>query len=79
MKHGTPFRAANMMAQALAALAAMFAPGTSGFTAAIAGMKYEGRGKGRARYHDGGGTAAAKRAAVKARNVKRFRATSKGK
>ena len=79
MKHGTPFRAATMMAMALASIAQMFAPGTSGFTAAIAGMKYEGRGKGRARYHDGGGTAAAKRAAVKARNVKRHRAHCKGK
>lgn len=79
MKHGTPFRAASLMAAALAAVAQMFAPGTSGFTAAIAGVKYEGRGKGRARTHNNGGTAAAQRAAVKARNVKRHRAHCKGK
>ena len=78
MKHGTPFRAAQMMALAIASMAQTFGAGTALFQNALAGMKYEGRGKGRARNHDGGGTARAKRAATKARNVKRYRASLKG-
>jgi hypothetical protein len=39
---------------------------------------FEGRGKGRTRTHDGGGTRRAQRAAVKARNVQRHRAACRG-
>lgn len=79
MKHGVPFRAAAMFAATLAAMVQTFGAGTSAFSAAAAKMQpYQGRGKGRARYHDNGGTRRAQRAAVKRRNIKRFKAQSKG-
>lgn len=79
IKHGTPFRSAMLMAQALAALAQSFAPGSVGFNQAAQGLgAYEGRGKGRTARHNRGGVRANQRAAVKARNVKRHRAHLKG-
>ena len=78
MKHGTPFRAAQMMALTIASMAQTFGAGSALFREGLANLKYEGRGKGRARRHDNGGTAMAKRAATKARNVKRYRASLKG-
>lgn len=78
--HGVAFRAAILMSQALAVLASQFAPGTVAFSQAAERIgPYKGRGKGRARYHDQGGTRAFQRAAAKARNVKRHKAHCKGK
>jgi hypothetical protein len=79
VKHGTPFRAAIAFATALAALATAHGYGTAAFQGALSQMQpYEGRGKHRARHHDQGGTRRAQRAARKARNIKRFRAQSRG-
>jgi hypothetical protein len=79
MKHGVPFRAAAMFAATLAAMVQTFGAGTSAFKAEAARLEpYQGRGKGRAVHHDNGGTRRAKRAAVKRRNIKRFKAQSKG-
>lgn len=79
MKHGAPFRAAAMFAAALAALAQSFGAGTVAFSAAAAKLPpYSGRGKHRAVHHDNGGTRRAQRAAVKRRNIKRFRAQTRG-
>ena len=79
MKHGTPFRAAMMMAASLAAIQREFAGNFAMLQAGISSLgPYEGRGKGRTARHDGGGTARAKRAALKARNVKRHKAHCKG-
>lgn len=79
MKHGTPFRAAMMMAASLAAMAQSMGAHTLGFQMAARDLApYEGRGKGKTRRHDNGGTATAKRAATKARNIKRHRAHCKG-
>jgi hypothetical protein len=76
--HGSPFRAAAIMMASLAVLAATHAPGSVAFNQAASGMAYQGRGKGRTRMHDNGGTAVAKRAATKRRNIKRYRANCKG-
>ena len=79
MKHGTPFRAAAMFAAALAAIHARFAADFVARQGALAKLgSYEGRGKGRARHHDRGGSRAYQRAATKRRNVKRFRAQNRG-
>lgn len=79
MRAGTPFRAAQMMALAIAAVAQSFAPGSVGFNQAVMGLgPYAGRGKGRNTTHNRGGSRAYQRAAVKARNVKRYRASLKG-
>ena len=79
MRSGTPFRAAALFSMALAAIAQQFAVGSVAFQQHANSLgSYEGRGKGRARHHDNGGTRRAQRAAVKTRNIKRFRAQSKG-
>lgn len=79
IKHGTPFRAASMMALALAAISQSFAFGSVGYNQAAQGLgAYEGRGKGRTARHNRGGVRANQRAAAKARNVKRYRASLKG-
>lgn len=58
--HGTPFRMAMLFAAAIAEM---------GMELAVQSMgPYEGRGKGRNRLHDGGGTIAFQRAAAKKRN-----------
>lgn len=68
-----------MMATALAAMATSFGAGTSAFNAAAAKLQpYEGRGKNKGYRHDDGGTRRAQRAARKTRNIKRFRAQSRG-
>lgn len=79
MRFGTPFRAAAMFAAALASLSHQFGAGSTAFRLAAAKLPaYEGRGKHRARHHDNGGTRRAQRAAVKRRNIKRFRAQARG-
>lgn len=79
MRSGTPFRAAMMMAAALAALSYRYAPGTALFQAGLNDIgPYEGRGKGRTRRHDGGGTRAFQRAAVKTSNRAKHRRACRG-
>lgn len=70
IRHGTPFRAAQLFALAIAALGAPAALNQLG--------PYEGRGKGRTRRHDNGGTRAHQRAATKRRNVQRHRKACRG-
>lgn len=78
VSHGSPFRAAAIVMASLAALARTFTPGSVAFSRAAEGIVYQGRGKGRTRSHNRGGTAAFKRAAAKLRNTKRYRANCKG-
>lgn len=74
MKHATPFKAAELFAHALAAIASAYRPGSVAYGTAVNALgPYKGRGKGRTRNHDRGGSRAYQRAAVKARNTKRFR------
>lgn len=78
MKHGAPFRAAQIFAQILAAIATQHGYGTAAFQGAVNKLPaYEGRGKHRARHHDRGGSRKVQRAAIKARNIKRFKAQGK--
>lgn len=68
-----------MLAAVLSAMADQHGLHTAAFKAhANMLAPYEGRGKGRARNHDRGGTRRAQRAALKTRNIKRFRAQSRG-
>jgi hypothetical protein len=68
-----------MFAAVLNAMAQSLGAGTAAFSAAAAQLQpYDGRGKHRARHHDRGGTRRAQRAARKTRNIKRFRAQSRG-
>ena len=79
MKHGTPFRAAMVMAAAIASITQQYAQDFAARQVAMQGLgAYEGRGRGRTARHNRGGTARFQRAAVKARNVKRHRAHCKG-
>lgn len=79
MRSGTPFRAAALFSMALAAIAAKFSIHSVAFNQAANALgPYEGRGKGKTRSHDGGGTRSFQRAALKKRNTKRSRAQARG-
>lgn len=79
MRSGTPFRAAALFSMALAAIAQQFAVGSVAFKQHADSLgPYQGGGKGKTRHHDNGGTRRAQRAATKTRNIKRFRAQSRG-
>ena len=79
IKSGTPFRAAQMMALAIAAVIRQFSDDTSARQAALTRLgRYSGRGKGRTRTHDRGGSRAYQRAAAKRRNTINFRRSSRG-
>ena len=79
MKSGVPFRAAMMFAAALASIGERFKADSAGRQAALAQVgAYEGRGKGRTKFHHGFGNRAYQRKAIKARNVRRFRRAQAG-
>lgn len=81
MKGGSPFARAIAMMAAIASVMSNFANDTVGRQVAMAGMpQYRSRGKGEGRSNrvPRGAGMAAKRASIKARNVKRHRAAVRG-
>lgn len=79
IKSGTPFRAAQMMALAIAAAIAQAGHDATSREAAIRALgPYQGRGKGKARTHDQGGSRAFQRVAAKRRNTIKFRRANRG-
>lgn len=79
IRAGTPFRAAKMMALAIASIQGAFARDLVMQRTALESLgPYEGRGKKRTRTHFGPGTRANQRAAAKRRNVIRNRRAHRG-
>jgi hypothetical protein len=78
-RRGQPFRRAHVMAAMIGAIMAAHGGNAIAAQAALAQVgPYEGRGKGKTRTHDGGGTRAHQRLAQKQRNRSRNRLAHRG-
>ena len=76
---GRPFARAAQLFSLVQAAVALHGAGTVELQVALSGLPaYRSRGKGKGRRHDQGGTRAAQRAALKARNVIRNRRAHRG-
>ena len=79
IRGGTPFARARMLVAAIGAIVAAAGGNAIAAQAQLANLApYEGRGKGKTKRHDRGGTASAQRAAQKRRNQQRHRKACRG-